>query len=381
MINFKKELEEYSPIQLEFGEQEHEIPDNIKNSAILYNKALENLKIGSEDIAIIGLKKAVSMNPEFLKAMNLLGLAYCIVNDFDSAAEVFRQVIDAEKNSVKALEYLNSISSANTGDTKAIRPKKEKEIKLKPAKSAAPSAAPKEGDSTIKSFKFNTINYLLGAATGVAIIIFLGFIYFFFLDTGTDAGNAGNINNPLDTAISQRIREELESEYKEQLAAKDNEIGKLEQDLEAAKESANYLKNVILLNEVKHLFALEEYEKAADRFIEIKDLEFTGDDKKTFDKIKTDEMNKAIWSIYNQGLDYFKKAQYSQALERFVKVEGYVDEWSNMDWLLYHMGVCYKELNDSRKALEMFEKIKDEYQNSGTIQYVNYMIDQITNKV
>jgi len=43
---------------------------------VLYNKALEDFRAKSEDIAIIELKKAISLNPDFHEAMNLLGIFY-----------------------------------------------------------------------------------------------------------------------------------------------------------------------------------------------------------------------------------------------------------------------------------------------------------------
>jgi len=45
---------------------------------VLYNKALEDFRAKSEDIAIIELKKAISLNPDFHEAMNLLGIFYII---------------------------------------------------------------------------------------------------------------------------------------------------------------------------------------------------------------------------------------------------------------------------------------------------------------
>jgi len=73
LINLGQELLNYPPINLaNLAESNREIPDNIKNSIILYNKALESLRTNSEDIAIIELKKAISISPDFYEAMNLL---------------------------------------------------------------------------------------------------------------------------------------------------------------------------------------------------------------------------------------------------------------------------------------------------------------------
>ena len=44
-----------------------------------YNGALQSAKTGSEDLAIIQLKKVVSLNPHFIRALQLLALLYPIL--------------------------------------------------------------------------------------------------------------------------------------------------------------------------------------------------------------------------------------------------------------------------------------------------------------
>jgi len=53
---------------------------------------LEDFRAKSEDIAIIELKKAISLNPDFHEAMNLLGIFYMYIGENDKAAEVFQKL-------------------------------------------------------------------------------------------------------------------------------------------------------------------------------------------------------------------------------------------------------------------------------------------------
>jgi len=93
MIDFKNELQNYPMIDLDkLSQANPNIPDNIKNSIVLYNKALEDFRAKSEDIAIIELKKAISLNPDFHEAMNLLGIFYMYIGENDKAAEVFQKL-------------------------------------------------------------------------------------------------------------------------------------------------------------------------------------------------------------------------------------------------------------------------------------------------
>ena len=75
MIDFKKEIKNYPVIDIGvLAKKDPNIPDSIKNSMILYNKALDSIEMNNEDMAVIKLKKAISMNSNFYEAMNLLGI-------------------------------------------------------------------------------------------------------------------------------------------------------------------------------------------------------------------------------------------------------------------------------------------------------------------
>lgn len=388
MVNLEKELENYHPVEIKTEDQGRNIPDYFNKSATLYNQALENLRAGSEDIAIIELKKAVSINPDFLEAMNLLGLAYCLTDNYSKAEDVFNKVIEKENHSVKALEYLKDIIEYDTEKTivreKTPKLKKEKAKKEKAKKERVKKPVKdKKGKKEISSANLRIMNYVMGVVTGIALVVFLGFIYFFFIDTGStpdtvkEDKTAGMVRKQADL---EKTITEMEEQYEGKLQSKDNEINKLENDLEVARDSTQYLREVVRLYEVEKLFALEQYEQAADKFILLEPDVFTGNEKEIYNRILEKDMDKVKWSLYNKGLSLFKNEQYQEALSRFEKVQEYVNEWENMDWLMYHMGVCYNEINNSRKALEVFLEIKDKYPDSSAIQYVDNRINQITGK-
>ena len=57
-MDLKAELSNFRTIDLdEFVREGEHIPDNVRNSVYLYNKAIEDLRTGSEDMAIIKLKR------------------------------------------------------------------------------------------------------------------------------------------------------------------------------------------------------------------------------------------------------------------------------------------------------------------------------------
>ena len=128
-MDLKAELENFRPINLEeIVPEVDKITANVRNSILLYNKAIESLRSGSEDIAVIGLKKATSMNPGFNEAFNLLGICYSYMGEREKAAEAFNRVIKAESNSVLAMNIMQRLGMGDISQT-AQPAQKPKQVK------------------------------------------------------------------------------------------------------------------------------------------------------------------------------------------------------------------------------------------------------------
>ncbi len=128
MLNINEELSKFEFIDVESVEQKiGRIPEDMKNAIELYNKALDDLRNNNEDIAIIALKKAISIYPAFYEAMNLMGICYLNLDDESNARRMFSKVIQMDDNSIRASRYLDqmdgkvSSDDVNTGKSKRIK--------------------------------------------------------------------------------------------------------------------------------------------------------------------------------------------------------------------------------------------------------------------
>lgn len=77
-----------------------------------YNSALKEAKNDNEDLAIIQLKKVVSLNPQFVRAYQLLALLYMKRKDYVKAAKVLKRALKIDFNNTTTLRYMQEI-----GDT------------------------------------------------------------------------------------------------------------------------------------------------------------------------------------------------------------------------------------------------------------------------
>ena len=388
MINLGQELLNYPPINLaNLAESNREIPDNIKNSIILYNKALESLRTNSEDIAIIELKKAISISPDFYEAMNLLGICYSIINEDAKAIEVFQKVVEAEKNSVKALQYLNMLKSNNIPASYGTKIKKNDIAKKNGAKKVE-SAMPEDSINDRKShadtssgnvhsalnvkknWKPGTIKFVIGFTAGALLISILNLSF----------GTGRNVNipdsNPNDSSI--QLNDELTS-YKSKYSSLVKDYGELQKNLEAVNQNVDYYKFSLKLYEIEDMYLERDYETAADMLILMKTVDFKGAEKEKFNAMYEEIMPVAAKTVYDEGSVLVNsKQQYQEALKKLNKVQTYVDDFDRMDSVLYYTGKCYQQLNDSRSALAAFQRLSSEYPESSYIKWAKIRVKEIT---
>jgi tetratricopeptide (TPR) repeat protein len=372
LIDINQELQNFMPIDLKLLEEsEMEISDNVRNSIILYNKALENLRTNSEDIAIIELKRAISMNPHFHEAMNLLGICYGYIKEYAKAAEVFKRVVAEENNAVKALGYLNMIDASDMPEvTSPVRKRRVNENKTESQRDIGSTVSDynpqplKDNNVFEKNLKEDILKYVIGfvAASILFVILFFGFNVF-RTNSGSSAENktAGNPS----------------SQYEEMYNKLNEDYKKLQKDLGTKDPDAEYNKSAVKLFEVEKLVSAKNYEEAADILTQLKPVGFKGAEKEKFDNLYNDAVPKAAWAAFNQGNDLLAQQKYQDAINKLSKIQVYGNDWAYLDITLYNIGLSYKGLNDNKNAQSIFQKIKEKYPSSVYAQYADYRLKEM----
>ncbi len=334
------------------------LPDNVKNSIALYNSALESLRTGSEDIAVIELKKAVAINPDFYEAMNLLGLCYSYMKDNEKASEMFERVIEAEHNSIRALKYLNALNQNDLDASKA----KEKRRSLLKAKKIKPVAKPSGLSPKAEEKKKNNKSEIarLVAAFGAGIIIAASILVPFLLSMSGE--------------LTELRQKEIESEnnvvvetpnpYIEKYENLNKDFMKLQEQFALANKEIDYYKSVALLHSIDGLVYSKKYEEAADLLVELKEVQFREPEKEKYDELYDKVIPEAISAAYSEGNRLFNNKKYQEAVDKLSKILTYTDHWRNMDATLYVLGKSYAAINDKKNAQASFQAVIDKYPDS-----------------
>ena len=136
-----------------------------------YNTALELCHQGSDDLAIIQLKKIVSLNPNHIKSNLLLALFYMDQEQWDKAYPILKRVTHIDHGNTQAQRYLREISRMTKQKHSIVRSKDKdsvvryergNEVIIQPANVIEPNT----GKGTL-------LGFVIGFLLGMAIIFFL----------------------------------------------------------------------------------------------------------------------------------------------------------------------------------------------------------------
>ena len=85
--------------------------ENITTTIKKYNKALDLCWQDSVDLAVIQLKKVLSMNPKYVQAHKLLALIYIEKAEYEKARRELERTLDIDRGNLEALLYIKEVDS------------------------------------------------------------------------------------------------------------------------------------------------------------------------------------------------------------------------------------------------------------------------------
>ena len=237
-----------------------------------YNQALNYCKQGSKDLAIIQLKKVLSLNSKFIRAHQLLALLYIDAEQWEKAKRELTKCINLDRNNTMTLTYMREVESilnpeegakpAKKKQEDVIRYQSDNEVIIQPKNVAEPS---RSGAGTLLNIG---LGLLIGAAT----------VYFLVVPAVrtnakneeqakiTEIGNQIDAKNTTITELENKIQD-LEAEAQslngelEQYAGTEGTLKNVENLIDAATlylSGTDLLKSAEALKNVRENVVLEE---------------------------------------------------------------------------------------------------------------------------
>ena len=333
--------------------------DTINQTIKKYNQALTYCNQDSLDLAVIQLKKVLSLNPKFIRAHQLLALLYINNEEWEKAKRELTKCLEIDTNNIATLRYLKEVDEM-------LVP--EEGVKNSPKKQRKTEEIIKyqSGNETI----IQSVNVKDGKGVtsllnlGIGLVIGIAIAFFLILPARIQSAKA-NIDDELRKVSEQSdAKTATIDELQQQLDELQEANSNLQQDLSAYMGTDGTLQSVDSLMKAAgaYLTNPEEITVVADYLEEIETGDSEGD-------IETSEAFDNLYntllalvgpgiaeSYYNDGYEAYRQENYEDAIPNLEKAFKY--DTTNGE-ALYNLANAYYRSGNEDKARETYLQIID----------------------
>ena len=321
--------------------------DTINQTIKKYNQALHYCQQDSRDLAIIQLKKVLSMNPKLIKGHQLMALLYLQDGKLELAKKSLRNAGKIDANNTTTLRYLKEVNTQLKEKSPSKKPKDDDLISYQ------------SGNETIimpKRFKESslgsTLAYIVtGLVVGAAVTAFL---------------IVPSVKNQAKEDAKQQILEASDTISSNGQTIKDLEqqVSDLQDQLE---EEAN--------NNEKVADQIKTYERLLNAYVS-----YTADDViaagQALDKVNTSYLSKKAKSIYKdlndevraqyldklyqEGYGYYQRGKYEDAITDLQKIVDEEEDFQDGS-AAYYLAQSYRKNGDLDSAKPYYQYVIDKH--------------------
>ncbi|MDO4531669.1 MAG: tetratricopeptide repeat protein [Bacillota bacterium] len=340
------------------------------NDAIrMYNQAIHYLKQGSDDLAVIQLKKAIDNNPDFLDAYNLMTLC-CIEDKNTKRALHFNEIVlKRDIRNPIALRYASLLGASAAAPAKMIekaKPAAVVSVKKTDSNPPIPRYKRREKKNGVLE-KRDLLAFLAGI--GVAAIVILVLI-------------VPALNESKDTKMKElEIAVENyagETNMKpEEVLAMRTELEKLQAENKLLRSEENKQANLELLATAVAQMTDGDFEACVTTLDSIDTVSFSEEDLAKYNSVKSTAYPKAADSYYTKGKSEFLSNNYTEAKTYLETALNYTSNENFIDDSLFYLAKIAEEDQDIVKAKELYNRIVKEYPDSNQITNVKNALQKL----
>lgn len=333
--------------------------DAINQTIKKYNQALVYCNQDSKDLAIIQLKKVLSLNPRFIRAHQLLALLYMDSEQWERAERELRKCIEIDRNNTKTLRYMKEVELMLVPDetVKQSGSKRKKEETVRYVRDNEMIIQP----SNVKEPKRGGVATLVNL--GIGLVIGLAVTYFLLVpaaQSNTKIQMQEEIRTISNESDAKTVRiQELEGEAEKQRAQIEELEGRVENFVGAGGTIQTYDTLLIMASEYLKVRDNAATAAALENLAQTMDIEQASEGFRTlYQTLRGSIGPQLAQDYYNEAYDYFRHEEYPAAIESFNKAV-YYDE-TNAD-ALYYLARSYHANEDADKAVETYQKVLEKF--------------------
>ena len=331
--------------------------DTINQTLKKFNQALNYCYMDSQDLAIIQLKKVLSINQNLIAGYQLLALLYITSEEYVKAKQILIKAIRIDSNNTTILTYLKEVD-------RALLEKEEKEGG-KRKKGEAEVYSYQSGNETIiqpgyakEKIGFSSIiNIIIGIVVGLAIC--------WFLVLPARIEKATSENDEKFLAVSEELTaEQADKEMvNQQLKDSQQEVADLKAQIDEMTGNAGTITINDYLNQAATIY-LEEPENAEGIMEALGNIsedaleEVSPTFKNLYQKLYSAAGLAAVSQYVDKGRTAMRSSDYDTAIREFRKAWELDSSDSN---ILMNLAHAYRQSGDTQKADELYIQLMRDF--------------------
>lgn len=337
--------------------------DGLNQTLKKYNQSLLYCYQDSQDLAIIQLKKILSVSPKYLRAHQLLALLYINAEEWEKAQKELAKCCQIDTNNTTTLRYLKEVEHM-------LMPEEgSRNISKKRAVSEGVMRYQSGNETIIQPVKVNEtkgvsslLNLGIGVVIGVAIASCL-------ILPGRIQSAKADINAELRTVSEQSdAKTATIDELEQQVQKLTDENARMKEELGTYVGTDGTLRasDALMMAVDSYMKDNNDIETIA-KYMEALDLEETNEESskyktESFTTLHTDFLELVGAPLaayyYNRGYESYKADKYEEAIPDLERAYRYDETNSEA---LFYLGNSYRRNNEEDKAKEIYAQVIDNF--------------------
>ena len=337
--------------------------DEINETSKKFNLALSYAKQGSDDLAMIQIKKVLSITPQFVRGHILFALLHMRAGDMEAAKADLNHALAVDQYNTTARRYLRELGEDPQALAAAVTPEQ-----MKPDNNNLKNVRPVDhyedpNRETWKQFVYMIIGLAIGVVAMFVLVI--------------PTVRAG-------VSVEYNV---LQKEYDKMEGEKDGEIGDLKNKNKSLEEENEDLKNSLSVYETTNgkdsmydsmlkaskAFYQNDYIECSKHLAKVSKADLPSKtSKEMYDEMSEEAFESAGSQLKESGVAKFNSYKYADALEDLEDSYKYKQDYDT----LYYIGMCKKNLGQTDEAKEDFyEIINESGENDLIVKTANYGLE------
>ena len=344
----------------------------INNTIQNYNLALKYLDEGNGDLAIIELKKVVNLNPNYIRAYQLLGLLYIQHKQYSAAKKILSRALKLDRNNITTVRYMNELVGYSRQKRKGKDIERERAAYVQ-IKDPNPIVIERTsgGYTDFSTSTLSFVNILIGIIIGAAVVGLL-------VVPSIQKTKAAEYNKAV-VEYSSQI-----SERNKEITTLQNQVDALTNENDGLKNStdttsqADSGKNQELLIQAMKSYLDNDFVTSGTVLADVdKTLLDSQDAQAVYDFLLAKTRDTVVNQLYAEAYEYYDQRDYMNAVTYFRKVLNLngdsVEAW-------FYMGRSYQYLTDFEQARNCYNTIINNYGDSDYAGDASSYLSQIENR-